>query len=290
MKFFRRAPRTSLDRPLLDVDQFTVSSRRANMEAIRARATSAYVGGGTALCRVLGRYKMYVDARDVGLASHLMMDGYWELWVTEFLIGVLKPGMVAVDVGANVGYYTLIMADKVGAAGKVHAFEPNPPIARLLDQNAHVNGFRERTTIHVAALGEADDARFTLHVPEHYPGGAALRPAPDPLPDESALLTMRRLDSFPELLDADVIKIDAEGAEEAIWKGMTAILARGRPMTILLEFVRGRYADPRAFIDDLIAQGFSLNYVDIGVSMRPISPDAVLRWPEQDDIMLVLIR
>ena len=198
MRWLQRTPRAAPGRPLLELDRFTVSSRKDNMAEIRALSTSVYVGGGTALCRVLGRYKMYVDARDVGLSSHLMLDGYWEMWVTEFLIGVLKPGMLAVDVGANVGYFTMVMADKVGAAGRVHAFEPNPPIARRLEQNAHVNGFRERVLVHVAALGEQDDARFTLHVPENYPGGAAMRPAPDPLPDEGQLLTVRRLDSNAE--------------------------------------------------------------------------------------------
>ncbi len=275
-------------------DQFALRrlarSRRIRLQnEIRQATQFAYMGGGTGLCRVLGRYKMYVDTNDVGLSSHLMLDGYWEMWVTEVLVSRLGAGMTAVDVGANIGYFTMVMADMVGPTGAVHAFEPNPLIARRLAQSAHVNGFRERVTLHPEPLGAEEGGRHVLVVPDNYPGGAALVPAPDDAP-EAEVLTMRRLDSYPELLDADIVKIDAEGAEEAIWRGMAGIFARGRPMTVVLEFTPGRYADPAAFLAAIAAEGFGLQFVSAATSLRRARPADILALPAQMDQMLVLTR
>jgi FkbM family methyltransferase len=232
---------------------------------------------------------MYVDATDVGLSSHIMLDGYWEMWVTEVLVSRLRRGMTVIDVGANIGYFTMIMADLVGARGSVHAFEPNLAIAGLLAKSAHVNGFRERVTLHPEPLGDEEGRRVMLHVPENYPGGATIVPAPDNL-QEDTLLSMRRLDSYEALLDADIIKIDAEGAEQAIWRGMSGLLARNRPMTIFIEFMLTRYEDPGAFIDEMLEYGFALHFVSAGIPLRPISRKEILAFPDDEDLMLVLIR
>lgn len=262
--------------------------RKRHQDEIRQLTRFAYLGEATGLCRVLGRYKLYVDTRDVGLSSHLMLDGYWEMWVTEVLVARLRRGMLAIDVGANLGYFTLIMADLVGATGHVHAFEPNADIARHLRRSVHVNAFLERVTLHPEPLGERDGDRVLLHVPDSYPGGTTMYPAT--AEDEEGVLETRRLDSYPELLDADIVKIDAEGAEQAIWRGMTAIFAQRRPMMILLEFVRDRYEDPGRFIDEIVAEGFALNHVSAATPLRPITRAEILKWPAADDIMLVMVR
>lgn len=268
--------------------RLTRAHRKHHQDEIRQLTQFAYLGGATGLCRVLGRYKLYVDTRDVGVSSHLMLDGYWEMWVTEVLVRHLRRGMIAVDVGANLGYFSMIMADMVGEAGKVHAFEPNTPIASMLARSAHVNGFRERIMLHSDPLGEVDGARVRLIVPENYPGGATIDPSPPEDGDDA--MTLRRMDSYPELAVADVIKIDAEGAEQSIWRGMTGIFALGRPMLILLEFVRSRYADPASFIDEILAERFTMRQVSASVDLRPISREQILAWPEHEDIMLVLAR
>src|SRR5436853_284660 len=78
--------------------------------------------------RVLGSCKMYLDTRDTGFGSHVSLDGYWEPWITVFVARQLRPGMVAIDVGANYGYYSLLFAALVGDTGHVYAIEPNPEI------------------------------------------------------------------------------------------------------------------------------------------------------------------
>ena len=89
-------------------------------------AMATFVGDQTVLCRTLGRFKMYVSTLDEGLAPHLISDGYWEMWTTRVMTEVVKAGMICIDAGANVGYYSVLMAELVGSGGRVIAAEPVP--------------------------------------------------------------------------------------------------------------------------------------------------------------------
>lgn len=273
---------------LLLLRELAKNKRDRIEEEVRRRSRYAYMGGGIGLCLALGRIKLYVDSTDSGLTPHLVLDGYWELWITELLVRRLRSGMKAIDVGANVGYHALTMAELVGPAGKVYAFEPNPPIAALLKRSAHVNGLSERLSLYPQALGARDGDRFRLLVPENYPGGASL--VPEDREDGGRVVESRRLDSYPELLDADLIKIDAEGGEQDIWEGMSGLIAGGRPLVILLEFVLDRFRDPALFLDQATAAGFVLHEVDEGHPCHRVTRDQVLAWAPNRETTLVLIR
>jgi FkbM family methyltransferase len=282
-------PRPDPGLPLLEPRSFQLSRRSETEALIRSLSASAYLGGGRALCRVMGRYKMFVDTGDLGLSSHLMLDGYWELWLTEALVETLKPGMVAVDVGANLGYFTLLMADLVGPQGAVHAFEPNPPIADLLFDNVYVNGFRDRVTVRREPLGAQDGSEVFLAVPHRDPGGAHVAASRDSA--EGGGLVTRRFDSYPDLLKADVIKIDAEGAERDIWRGMDGLLRQvDRPLTVFLEFASVRYPDPAGFLEEIRTAGFSLAEVHPSNGIRPRSVADILARPAETDQILMLRR
>ncbi|OUC52668.1 hypothetical protein CA262_24200 [Sphingobium sp. GW456-12-10-14-TSB1] len=267
--------------------------RQRNEAVIRELCANAYLGGERSLCRVLGRYKMIIDTRDVGLSSHLLLDGYWEMWLTELFATLVKPGMKIVDVGANLGYFSLLMADLVGPTGQVHAFEPNVDLAHRMAQSLALNGFSRIATVHEQALADAE-TDVVLLVPKNEPKNGHLLPADHPTSSDDAvetrLMRTRRLDSYPELYDADIIKIDADTSEMTIWYGMSAILDQGRPLTIVLEFARIRYADPGAFIDRILADGFSLSVIMLDGGVQPIDREGILAAPPQDDVMLLLVR
>jgi FkbM family methyltransferase len=278
---------------LFELGRLATQPRRQNEAEIRALSASAYLGVQTALCRVLGRFKMFVDTADFGVSPHLMLDGYWEMWLTEALADAVRPGMVAVDIGANLGYFTLLMADMVGPGGRVHAFEPNPPIAGRLRKSVSINGFDDRVTVHETALSDQDGAEMLLDVPEGEPKNAYLRALDDGgssgRPNAVPVIT-RRLDSFADIAQADVIKIDADTAEEQIWRGMEGLLRGMRPMTIFLEFAAIRYADPEAFLGAIMAKGFALNLLDLRNGIRPATVHDVLGRPAHLDLMLALCR
>lgn len=273
--------------PLFQIDHLTRDRRPANEAHIRRLCTSVFVGNGTVLSRVLGRYKMYLDADDIGLSGHLMLDGYWEMWLTEALAQVARPGLVTADVGANLGYFTVLMSALVGPSGHVHAFEPNPLIAGRLRRTLTLNGFDVNTaTLHEQALGAEDGATALLVVPAGEPKNAHLTPAsPDPSWGQHSV-TLRRLDSYPELAGLDLIKIDAEGAERAIWEGMSGILERGRPMTVFMEFTPARYDDPAAFLAEITRWGFALERLDLAQGIHACTIEQILAAPPHEDQML----
>lgn len=291
VRLFGRHPSRPQAGTLFELADLRASRRGANQDRIRSLCQPVFLGGQNVLCRVLGRYKMFVDPADLGLSPHLMLDGYWEMWLTEALAEAVKPGMAVVDVGANLGYFTLLMADLVGAGGRVHAFEPNPPIAVRLCQNVLINGFGERVCVHEQALTDTDGGDAVLVSPRGEPKNSHL--ATEAIQSDSCAVypvTTRRLDSFSQIPHADVIKIDADTAERKIWAGMAGLLGKPRPMVVFLEFAAARYEEPHAFLSEIAAHGFSIARLEMEAGIQRVSKSDILASPADRDQMLVLRR
>ncbi len=105
------------------------------------------MGDSRALTRTIYGHKMYVKTTDLSLAPHILLDGFWENWITKVFIREVQPGMVVCDIGANIGYYSLLAAASVGERGHLHCFEANPDVCEILFQNLDINGFLSRTTV-----------------------------------------------------------------------------------------------------------------------------------------------
>lgn len=275
--------------PLLSTDDMR-RLLRADFEAsVRARSQAVPMDAETALCRVLGRYKMLLDSRDMALAPHLMLDGYWELWCTEFMLQRITPGMVAVDVGANLGYFSLLMADLVGPHGRVVAVEPNPHLATLLAHNLGLKGFAPRTRVErvAAAAGESDLA-FRYRASDPKNGHVVEAPGLPPDDGETVQIAVRgrRLDALvPGRVD--FIKIDVEGAEELVWAGLAGTLEASPDITVLMEFNPDRCRRPEATLGDIAAR-FPLRELTLDNGVRPVAVAEVMR--RREDTLLVLHR
>ncbi len=143
-----------------------LGSRPELEEVSRRHATGVYYGEHRMLCRLLSEYLAFVDTRDFMLGPRLVLDGFWEVWVTLALARYFQPGFHCVDVGANYGYYTVLMALACGREGRVLACEPNPLLAKTyLPGNAALNGFRDRVEICQKVIGNnnAERVEFVLH-------------------------------------------------------------------------------------------------------------------------------
>jgi FkbM family methyltransferase len=253
---------------------------------IRALCQTAYLGDHEALCRVLGRYKMYVDTRDIGIASHLMLEGYWEMWVTQAMMRMVRRRSVVADIGANLGYFTMLLADLTGAEGRVLSFEPQPNLARLLRKSIDVNGYTGFTDFHSLALGpKAGTASIEASLDQ--PGGG--RTVAGRKGENRVKLA--RFDTIPHAMDVEFIKMDVEGFEPEVWKGMTARLnRRDLPLTIFMEFTVGRLPDAAGFLDEILSHGFSLGIVSHHQGVVPIGREELLNGPQFVDHMLVFVR
>jgi FkbM family methyltransferase len=257
----------------------------------RAHANPVYLGANTALCSCIGLFKLYVDTRDRGFASNLLLDGYWEPSVTLFVAQAVRPGMTVVDVGANYGYYTLLLAWLVGDRGRVVAVEPNPEAAASLRRSVELNGAAARISVITAAAGDRDGGEALLFVPESDPKNATIVASPEALPPAAGQLhsvprvTLDRI--LAELPRVDFVKIDAEGAEAAIIAGMRAMLLREKPC-LLLEFNAGRGGDPASMLEELGVIYGELRYInDLGEPVV-ISRDDLLAERRGRDWLLCL--
>jgi FkbM family methyltransferase len=274
-------PKSALPPHLLD---------RGMLEAVsRQESRAVYLGEQTVLCRVLGKYLMYADAQETGITPHLCMDGYWESWITVALARTLRPGWHCLDVGANHGYYTLIMADAVGREGRVIPVEPTPRLADLLRQTLDVNGFPSVTVASVAAC-DRDGETLQLVVPPRRSMNARLSQVASPtdaVVDVESVTVDTLTRDWPRV---DLIKIDVEGAEEDVWEGMQQTITQNRDLVVILELNVDRYEDPRGFLEGIERAGFQLRYIDFDAEAKHVTIDRLLRRRVGEDWMLYLAR
>jgi len=166
-------------------------------------------------------------------ASSSHWHGTNELPVQSALARFLRPGDTFYDVGANVGFFSLIAAHLVGPSGTVVAVEPVPANAAITRQNAARNNFANVRVLEIALGAEAGKAE--LHVTKH-PGGATLSDTENP-PDVTGEIWVR-VATLDDLVMAEtrgaprLVKIDVEGTELEVMKGMTATLSEFKPAVL----------------------------------------------------------
>ena len=204
------------------------AKRWTNIAQIRRSSAAVSIGDGNVVCRTLGKYRQYVVARDVGFSPYVMLDGFYEYHVTEFVARNVKPGMRVMDIGANFGYFTLLMADLVGPTGKVYAFEPNPNAATLLGYSLRANNFTSRAVVDCRAISDRagiatflipavalTNARITDPIDAAHAGSS---PDLTHLTVETVALDDLKHEGI------SFIKADIEGAEEKLWYGGKSFL------------------------------------------------------------------
>src|SRR4030065_750731 len=216
--------------------------------------------------------KMYVNARDVGVAPFLLEWGFYEKYETELFKRLVKKGMVVVDIGANIGYYTLLAAHLVGDEGKVFAFEPDPYNYNLLCKNIEVNGYRNVIPVRKAVFSKSGETKLFLD--KSNLGGHSLSEANV---DKGASITVEvtSLDDYFKNKDCeiDVIKMDVQGSEMDVLEGMTNTINRNDDLKIITEFwpmgLRNSGSSPTGFLNKLVEYGFAL--YQIGQYVEPIN-------------------
>lgn len=267
----------------LSLGEIAAMSRQQAEEEIRARVQTVYLGNRRVLTRVLGRQKIYLSTDDIGFAGHVMLDGYWEMWLTQFFARIVQPGMTVIDVGANAGYYSILFGDAVGASGRVIAVEPIPQTCELLRRSVLLNGYGATTRIVNAALGSEASGEVHMLVPENEPKNAAVVGAATA---HTIAVPATTLDALAaDLNRIDLIKIDAEGAEEDIVAGMDGVIQRHKP-NVLLEFNARRSKDPVSFLASLHKDFVKISALDFDAELKPVTDKQLLDTSSGEDVLL----
>jgi len=273
-------------------DLFQVENRTAIEKWCRDQTRQGYLGDHTALARVLGNILMYVDTRDLSLSPHLLMNGFWEMWVTQAVVNFVRPGMRCIDVGANCGYYTTLLADLVGDKGFVQAYEPQVRLAELLNKTLAVNGMHQ-AQVSTDIVMDASRGMMSLFTYKEYLGSASVRPGKHAHhePDQRPATSIDE-DGFglSEASPIDFVKIDVQGLEMQVLRGMKATIAKSPKISIAMEFTPCDHEDTLAALDEIVAMGLLIRAIGTDGIVRAVSLEDAARPDTGDHRMLWLSR
>ena len=233
---------------------------RGRLERLEAQAASStppaalhgtYVGNQRVLVATTWGGRLLVPADDLSLMPELVARGTYDVPFTAFVQQQIQPGDVAIDVGAHVGLFTLLLGYQVWERGRVIAYEPHPRLLALLRDNVAMNWLDDRVEIVPRAVA-ASEGHAQLAAPRRFQMLGTIQP-----PHEDVLLAGHRTDTIEtidvetEPLDArvgrleriDLIKIDVEGAEERVFAGMSGLLGSGIVRRVCFELIRPSLGD-----------------------------------------------
>ena len=199
--------------------------------------------------------KMYLDEDD---SLHLSIRDYAPIY-KEFVKKIVKKDNVVVDVGAHIGYYSLLFAELVGEKGHVFSFEPSSN-CDILKKNIEINNYKNITAIQKAVSNETKDARLFLtpSLTTHY-----ICDTNDGDYDSIGIQTTT-LDDYFKKFDGkiDFMKCVSQGADYAVIQGMSELVKKMKGITIMIAFSPSRLhefgSNPSEFLATLEHEGFFL--------------------------------
>lgn len=176
-------------------------------------------------------HKMLLDPIDL---LGLKASGIWEPLETDLVTREVRRGDVVLDIGAHIGYYSLIFARLVGSEGRVFAFEPDPDNFALLNKNVRINGYRNVTLVRKAVADRTGKVR--LYVSEENNGDHRTYDSKDGR--KSIEVKCVQLDEYFRDYGEriDFIKMDIQGAEPGAIRGMSSLLERSKNPRMVVEF------------------------------------------------------
>lgn len=179
--------------------------------------------------------------------------GRYEPEKTAAIADEVRPGDIVFDIGAHVGYFTVLMSERAGPDGRVFAFEPRPLNQRFLSRHVRVNGCVNTRVLH-QAVGDRDD---TVRLETNTGTGTGrVSPTGD---TEVEMVTVDGLVESGRLPAPTFLKVDVEGGEMAVLRGARSTLVEHRPRMVLATHGDAIDAECRAFLDAL---GYTM--IDLG--------------------------
>jgi FkbM family methyltransferase len=228
--------------------------------------------------------RFYLNYDDGWFSTYVAVHGYWEKTESDLIRRYVRPGMRALDLGANIGYYTLILSNLVGPQGKVVAFEPEPHCYELLKKN--VAGLKNRNVeiVPSAAWDTTGEIEFYVNAEDTMDHTAvAIR-------EKSLRRTVRAtaVDDYIGDGTFDFIKMDIQGGEGHALKGMRRMFERKPPEVMITEFwpaaLRKAGTPPEELFDWLLGLGYHIQAINEEEDeIYPVSLDDLLRMSEGND-------
>ena len=263
---------------------------------------------GQACAGLLTRATRFHTSQEDPLRSRMrLLTRTYEADTVELVRKITRPGMVALDIGANVGYYTRLLSTLVGSSGHVLAFEPHPRSFTLLRQNtvqlnnvsliAMAVGHMEGWATLYDSLPEAGssslrcDARQVAELRDVHRGQALAPRIVKDLPTATYSVKTTSVDSYlseRHIREVNIVKIDIEGAELDALRGMEEIVKRSKQMAMFIELnprtLRQFDSSPLELWSKLCDLNFEIKAINRKRRLTPLTnKDSVLELAEGMD-------
>ncbi len=230
------------------------------------------LGDRDILCQ-LGEIRLCLRSNSV-LAESLYVGGEFEEGELRLIHSLAKPGMCVLDIGANVGLYSVILGKAVGSSGRVWSFEPYPPTAGYLRRNLAMNGLDDARVVEQALCEKTGTAAFHIFADgcDVYNSlGARLREQEHLQAQREITVPTISLDDFCRqagITQVDLIKLDVEGAEERVLIGAESILSSSPNATVLAEIYEASAAQCGCSSARLIRRMMQLGFEALAIDSR----------------------
>ena len=214
-------------------------------------------------CLETDEWKLILDKDDVAMSGYLALGSY-EPKTVKLFANSIKDGATVVDIGTNIGYYTIIVGKKVGQKGKVFGYEPNKDSLNLLLRNIQINNFKNIIPINVALSD--DKGRRTLFFGDNkctHSFADNRKTGKNETVETDTLDNSLKKYGSPKI---DVIKMDIEGAEMLALEGMMETIERSPGLIIFTEFYPKAFKrlgkSPIKFLERLRGLNFSISVIN----------------------------
>jgi FkbM family methyltransferase len=273
-----------LGRRLMRTDEFR---RRLHRDA------SSHQGTNWFCTEIRHGLKLWIDLNDSDVSAGCLR-GDWEQAETDLILSLLSPGDTFIDVGASIGWFTVLAAHGVGPDGRVYAFEPRADRHERLTRSVEENGFEARVITEQAAVGAVETELGCVRA-ENKPGHGFLMPRPLIESAESfGTSKVLTLDSLAIERSVRVIRIGVEGAEPQVMAGARALIERDHPV-LVLEIVPGRLSamsntTAAAFFDNVRSSGYHIHCLaDYGLGRELRGGEEGVEFGRSENLTVVAI-
>jgi FkbM family methyltransferase len=242
---------------------------------------------------------MHVDPNDAGLAIWKLSGQHVENCFDpeiRLLLRTIKSGDCVVDIGANVGLYTLLFARAAGPDGRVIAFEPGPRSIALLRQNLAVNGYLQAVAEQAAVSDKSGTAELVV-CPTGESDNRLIAMMPSPIGNVISVKMVSLDDYFDAENRIDFLKIDAQGSETAILRGARRVIGQSPDIKIVMEYspyaLANAHETPSGFFDLVVNDlGLTIAELDDQGREQPVTADDLLArsWTNGKDQTTVVLR
>ena len=240
-----------------------------------------------------GDFRMVLDKSDLDLSRQVKMLGKYstESFEKTVLENYLKKDHTMLDVGANIGFYSLLARSKVGPEGKVFAFEASKENADLIGMSIRENSFENITVVNVAVSNKIGIG--FLYMSPYYNSEHSLfgyHYSSGKNNDQRIPICLETIDNFLENkihdTNVDLIKMDIEGSESMALEGMTKTISHNDEIALVTEFwpqgFKNSNSEPKEFLENLDSLGFMINHIDeYKQKLYPVTIHEMLQIAEQ---------